>query len=127
VVTANNPLTLGSGGISFGSGISTTGNQFTNFVLQPGIYQIHLSGRGFVLPAPLLNLPPLISTQRNPVGPFSEAVWSLSVSSIFAGQFDIEGGDRLVSVLQPNTVLQFIPNDDISGVVDCRLVITKLQ
>jgi hypothetical protein len=34
-------------GVSFGSSISTTGSQFDSFVLQPGIYQIHLSGTRF--------------------------------------------------------------------------------
>jgi hypothetical protein len=38
---------LGTTGVSFGSGISTSGTQFTTFVLQKGIYQIHLSGDGF--------------------------------------------------------------------------------
>jgi hypothetical protein len=42
-------------GVTFGSAISTTGSQFTSFLLQPGIYQIHLSGaklQPLILPIP---------------------------------------------------------------------------
>jgi hypothetical protein len=125
-VSANSPLSFSSGLISFGSGISpTTGTQFTSFVLQPGIYQIHLSGSFFGF------------TQRSQIRATLNNAPANGLSHWFTGDmlnngtFDIEGGDRLVSVGQSNTGLQFVPLADLpsggAGEGVCFLVITRLQ
>jgi hypothetical protein len=48
-ISPDDTFSFSSTGVSFGSGISTAGGAFTSFALQPGIYQIHLSGTQFTL------------------------------------------------------------------------------
>ena len=69
-VKASQPIPLFDGGqAGFGSSISTTGNPFTNFVLQPGIYQIHLDGIAWVPTPPYTGDGfPLITLTMNSVG-----------------------------------------------------------
>jgi hypothetical protein len=120
--------------ISFGSGISTTGSRFSSFVLQLGVYQINLSGTFY---------------NENPVVPVSffatlsgaalpeSANWdtfnNLTGSDVppdpFGGSLGgIIGGDRLIQVFQPNTILTITVNGDISTQeVQCNLIITQLQ
>jgi hypothetical protein len=113
-------FTLSNTGVNFGSGIGTTGGQFTSFVLQPGIYQFHLSGNRF---SPQLGGPVFSLTATGVVG----ASWFTTVS-VDGAHFDIVGGDRLVSIGQPNTSVQIINDSNtlfIEGV--CEFVITRLQ
>jgi len=109
-------------GVSFGSGISTTGTPpFGSFVLQQGIYQIHLSGSGFTKPS---------------IGDFiidlllnNQAVAAYIVApDVNAGVFNIVGGDRLISVAS-NTVLALALALSSPTVTTgfCELIITKLQ
>ncbi len=118
--------------VSFGSAIGTTGGQFNSFVLQQGIYQIHLSGTDFT---------PHLLPGRAPDGVvFSAALNGNATTIWFTNPLPfgdpnnlppvaIVGGDRLVSVGQPNTTLQIlnqsINEEVVTGV--CELVITKLQ
>ena len=109
-------------GVSFGSGISTTGTPlFGSFVLQQGIYQVHLSGSGFT---------------KSSIGDFiidlllnNQAVAAyIVVPDVNAGVFNIVGGDRLISVAS-NTVLALALALSSPTVTTgfCELVITKLQ
>jgi hypothetical protein len=118
-----------AGAVSFGSSISTTGTSFTNFVLQPGIYQFHLSGVGFH-PLNVQVVTDSIGAQLSPFsssfsGPGFVTFWSVPTSS--PQSLDIAGGDRLVQVSVPNTMLQFILLQGISGLSGCDLIITQIQ
>ena len=96
-VKASQPIPLFDGGqAGFGSSISTTGNPFTNFVLQPGIYQIHLDGIAWVPTPPYTGDGfPLITLTMNSVG---QAAWFMAPeappSPIVGGGpgMDISGG-----------------------------------
>lgn|SRR5262249_48599561 len=113
------PLNFSSDGVSFGSGISTTGGQFNSFILQQGIYQVHLSGYAFEAYAGI----PDITANLNNV-----ATTSWHVTSGTNSDYLIIGGDRLVSVAGANTTLQFGFSPGINGVNGlCRLIITRLQ
>jgi hypothetical protein len=113
------------GGVTFGSGISTTGSTFSSIVLQPGIYQIHLSGTRFSPFALPGDFPVITTTGLGLINPS----WGTTVS-VDAAHYDIVGGDRLVSVTGPNTSVQFIvlapfpPNTQFQGF--CEVVITRL-
>jgi hypothetical protein len=116
------------GGVSFGSAISTTGTPpFSSFTLQPGNYQLHLSGNDFInlesgqktINAVLNNTPP--------PAPPPVATWTQVGISNVGDHFDIHGGDRLISVAQVNTALQFFMSGGATVEGPCELVITKLQ
>jgi hypothetical protein len=104
----------------FGSGISTTGANFTSFVLQPGVYQVHLDGFNFQ--------PPPGSNYSN-IDIFI-VLNGLSVDSWLTTSgtpgVDIIGGDRLFPVSQPNSVLQVTMDPNASS-GDCHFIITQLQ
>jgi hypothetical protein len=119
------PLTFSSDGVSFGSGISTTGTQFNSFILQQGIYQIHLSGHGFAPQLGLVNFD--IMANLNNV-----ATTSWRVTQGTNDGYLIIGGDRLVSVAGANTTLQFSFTEGGSNTTNitngpCSLIITRLQ
>ena len=120
------PLQFSGAGVFFGSGISLG---LASPVLQQGIYQIHLSGGRFTLAAP--NLFPTISATLN--NSSFGLPWLTAPSGLGSPvpQVDIVGGDRLISVGQPNTVLNFIVESVQAafplGQGPCSLVITKLQ
>jgi hypothetical protein len=115
------PLSFTSGGVSFGSGISTTGAQFSSFILQLGIYQIHLSGVGLG-PGDTTNRIDIMANLN------SVATTSWRVIQTLGDGFDIVGGDRLVSVGAPNTTLQFFTEPTTSITPGkCWLIITRLQ
>ncbi len=119
------------GGVVFGSSISTAGTPpFTAVMLQPGIYQIHLSsGPGNTPFIPPIGTPPgfafylQASLGGTVVGGL---VWPVVASTSTSS--DIVPGDRLFSVAQPNSILQ-INTADQNGVIsgDCELIITRLQ
>jgi hypothetical protein len=132
VVSPQSPFTFqpSLSGVSFGSGFGVTGPQFSSFVLPPGIYQINLSG----------------SFQTSPSAGGGVAVAALldqgagATLAAFSWQSDpvlpdsFQGGDRLVNVAAPNSVLTIInnslasppPSPNVASAF-CELVITKLQ
>src|SRR5262249_51373215 len=128
------------GGVTFGSSISTTGTPpFSSFTLQPGIYQIHLSTGPGTIDANLadtfnpFNVPfPGISAGytylQASLNGTSLVVWPMILRASTSNSFDIIAGDRLISVGQPNSLLQIGTiwyNAMTTG--DCELVITRLQ
>jgi hypothetical protein len=121
---------LSSSGVNFGSAISTTGTQFSSFVLQPGIYQIHLSGAQFEVPIQFRGSESIAAQLSSGNSP---TAWLYTPAPVQSGaevttKLTIVGGDRLISVGQLNTTLQFV--NDLSIVISagtCELVITKLQ
>ena len=121
-------INFGSNGINnLGSGISTTGTQFNSILLQPapgvqpGIYQIQLSGTGF-------------TNQNNSVafivpylnGSANAAIAWPTVLGL-SGGFNVVGGAHLVQVTQPNTTLQFQFASDGNTTGSCEIIITRLQ
>jgi hypothetical protein len=118
----------------FGSSISDGLLQFTNFTLQPGLYQIHLSGARFVSDILIDCLPPLkgcfqkipmpmITAYLNPPSgsppfPFwvfvSESGYPTSPFGLpdYTGTtslgWDLVGGDRLLQVNAANSTLQMV-------------------
>src|SRR5262249_55605496 len=104
--TSSLPVTFMLSGISFGSGISTVGQQFTSIILQPGIYQIHLDGFQFTSTLPGAAGSPIFATLDG--GATSSALW-VTTAGFSEGSstptVDIVGGDRLVQVSQPNASL----------------------
>jgi hypothetical protein len=118
-INAGGQLTfqLSTTGVLFGSSISTTGTQFSSFVLQQGIYQIHLSG------AQLQGQPGQFSTISALLNGNAITTWFTTPGAV---GIDIVGGDRLVSV-GPNTTLQFTNNVFSFTSGPCELVITKLR
>jgi hypothetical protein len=123
---ANTPINF-SPGVTFGSAIGTvTTPPINSFILQHGIYQIHLSGLDF-------NAPGFTEPGTPSVGGIHVPVfWQTTNSSggPFGGTFlEFNGGDRLISV-GDNTNLNFVFTvADITSNIDpwCWLVITKLQ
>jgi hypothetical protein len=125
-IPVGSPIILAPSGISLGSGISATGGQISSILLQPGIYQIHLSQNGGGLQwGGLTN--PIIALVLN--GDFP-GLWTTvpdgSTGTLFPF-FDIIGGDHLVQVSAPNSVLQlqFAQDGVITG--SCELIIARLQ
>jgi len=116
---------------NFGVGISFSGGQVTSILLQPGFYNLHLSGFGFGVsnnPFPII-----LAAMDQPGGSTPGSLW-FTTASVTPGRVDIEGGDRLVSVTAPNTTLEFIVTGTLSGgslstptFGFCQLIITKLQ
>src|SRR6516225_1305328 len=48
LITSGNSVTFTDSGIGFGTTLPTPAGGFTNFVLQPGTYQVHLSVSSFL-------------------------------------------------------------------------------
>jgi Collagen triple helix repeat (20 copies) len=138
-----NPLLFqpSQGHVTFGSTFTTGTQPFNSFMLQPGIYQIHLSGGspGWVMGAfPALTTPSVMIEailNMNTTTPL--ATWTVALPEIGSNLFyEIAGGARLISIGQgqSNTLLQLfpIPLPTSANVVQgvggfCELVITKLQ
>jgi hypothetical protein len=97
----------------------TAGNTFTNFVLQPGIYQVHLSidevsGSGNAISMWLNN--------NTRVGS-----WYVPPTTFYVTAVNISG-DRLLAAASANTSLSFQVNDSLNiGAANCTLIITQLQ
>jgi hypothetical protein len=93
------------GGVSFGSAISTTGTPpFSSFTLQPGKYQLHLSGNNFLNSSGgLMTINAVLNDTPPPVATWNSVGFAVNIGD----HFDIAGGDRLISVAQVNTALQF--------------------
>jgi Collagen triple helix repeat (20 copies) len=115
-----------------GSFIFTAGQAtISSFVLQPGLYQIHLSGSNLTAPtgAVLASILPVLNPSDDMALPWTTIPNGGTNSSNGAPLIDIEGGDRFLSVTQPNTTLQ-IQNagfDPITtGGFRCELIITRL-
>lgn len=136
----------------FGSDISANGLLINSFVLQPGVYQVHLSadnmvwGGSPILPVALGNsgmvqlfvngvalssASPLSTPQGNRAGP---GIWLTNqasdglrtqITTIFATW--TLGGDHILSVSSPNTTIQFITDSQMNFPNSCRLIITRLS
>jgi hypothetical protein len=138
VTSAGTPFTFQSG-VSFGSAISVSGASFTSITLQTGVYQLHFDGVAFYsssTPPPLIPVPtPFVITATFNAST-SVAVWSSTASgqtapAIATNPTDVPGGDRLVSVTTPNTILTITASAHLLNLVNagtgCHLVTTKLQ
>jgi hypothetical protein len=135
LINLGEPIVFSSSGIIVGSGIGTAGQQFSSFILQPGIYQInwlygwgwYTSGSGgYVNPQPALNgsfsLPWAIIPP-----PFNSPVSTFTGGVVLDEGMNFGGG--LAQISQPNTVLQFL-NAGAGGAGHsgfCELVITRLR
>jgi hypothetical protein len=115
---------------NFGSSISSTAGPtglVGQFILQPGIYQIHLDGVGF---NPVLPLFPAISLFLTGVATnvFWGTIKEVNPPTGASPFIDIIGGDRLLAVTQAGAPLDIV-NDSTTDVVlgACELVITRLQ
>jgi len=114
-------INFGSNGISLGSGISTMGVQFNSIVLQPGIYQIQLSGTGFTNQSnSVAFIVPYLNGSAN-----AAIAWPTVLG--LSGGFNVVGGAHLVQVTQLNTTLQFQFASDGNTTGSCELIITRLQ
>jgi hypothetical protein len=106
-------------GVGVGS-FGTVGSTFTNFVLQPGLYQVHLSIDNVSPPGSTLQM-----FLNNAPGPYLQSEWFISFAGVTMG------GDRLLAVATANTALSFQatgPNGPLLiGGSDCILIITQLQ
>jgi hypothetical protein len=123
VVGAN--VSFVDSGIGFGTTLPTGTTPFTNFLLQPGIYQAHLSISNVVATHSGISLAFFNQTA-------SFAAWLTQSGAILSG-------DRLFSVTQPNTTLLLlatlssgiippIPTVTIDGTsFPCVLILTQLH
>jgi hypothetical protein len=104
-------------GVSFGSAIEAPGTPpFAGFLLQPGIYSINLSV--FFDPT----APPPNEIDANLNGTNTMAIW-YPFGNIFVGE-------RLISVSQPNTTLNFFVSSSVGPVSlgqRCALIITQVH
>jgi hypothetical protein len=112
-------------GVGIGS-FGTVGSTFSSFVLQAGIYQVHLSiddvsGSSTGVQMWLNNAP----------GASHQSTWSYP--GVYATQMPLNiSGDRLLAVASANTTLSFQVVGDARdsldiGHADCILIITQLQ
>jgi hypothetical protein len=121
-----------------GSPVSTVAGAnggITSFVLQPGLYQIHLSGFNLTgLQFTTAFLTPVLNPADDTPTPWVARPNGLTDATIGSGTplLDIGGGDRLLQVVHPNAVLQ-IQNGGFEGLgqvttdqLICVLIITKL-
>jgi hypothetical protein len=115
--------------VNFGSAISTAGTPpFTSFTLQPGIYQINLSGNGFAGAQGVVvrQIPAFLNGTE-------VAIWNtIADASNPASVTNIVGGDRLVTVGAANSSFTIsaepLPAQaPFSTAAACWLVITKVQ
>jgi hypothetical protein len=89
------------GGVVFGSAISTPQTPpFNSITLQPGIYQIHLSGAGFRPLAGIILFRAELTGSASYIAAWSSIASASNPTTIF----DIVGGDRLISVGQSNSL-----------------------
>jgi len=114
-----------------GSFVFTGQDPVSSFVLQPGLYQIHLSGSNLTAPTGVVSasILPVLNPNDDSALPWTTIPNGGTNSSNGAPLIDIEGGDRFLSVTQPNTTLQiqnvgFAPIT--TGGFRCELIITKL-
>jgi hypothetical protein len=125
------PLSLNPGSpLSFGTAIGVGSSPFTNVLLQPGFYQVHLSGHfpsalAFGISAALNNPPTfdIVATWN------SANAQATNPDPAVQPLFDLVGGDRFISVGQPNITLSLAPFTFAAQGTGsfCELVITKLQ
>ncbi len=118
-----------------GSPVSTVAGAnggITSFVLQPGLYQIHLSGFNLTgLQFSTAFLTPALNPADDTPTPWVARSNGLTDANIGSGTplLDIGGGDRFLQVVHPNAVLQ-IQNGGLGPVTTdqliCVLIITKL-
>jgi hypothetical protein len=137
-IGVGSPILLTPTGVSAGSSISTTGQQISSILLQPGIYQISWTdyggfGGGWAgnpIITPLGNAPgaaPNVQPALNGLSP-SRTFIPPPVSLI--GEYNDLGftcGTGLVQVSQPNAVLQFLNEGGAGTTGTCELVITQLH
>jgi hypothetical protein len=123
------PVSQGSPGLgtSFGSSISTGTAPFDSFMLQPGVYQIHLRGQQVVVTELGAGSAAPINLSLNSI---NTAGWSTTVPYFFGtlALVDIVGGDRLLTVTQSNSVIQILGGSPMRfDVPTCYLAITQLK
>jgi hypothetical protein len=109
------------------------GRNFSSFLLQPGIYQINLSGIGFAQMLLSNTFPQTWAflNYGNPSAFGSVGVWLITPNT-YPGSVnvvDLGGGDRLVQVVNPNTTLSFVNELGFPFLswASCELVIRQLQ
>jgi hypothetical protein len=106
-VAPNGPLTFADigYGASFGTSISapTGGMPFTSILLQPGVYDVHLDGTDFRIPSDI-NARLLLSPFLNGSTAQIDNWWvTFAATSAGVSSLNISGGDRLITVSQPNS------------------------
>jgi hypothetical protein len=121
---------------SAGPAISTTpgaNGGIVSFVLQPGLYQIHLSGFNLTgLQYTIAYLIPVLNPNDDmPVWwvARSNGLTDANIGTANIPLLDIGGGDRLLQVIHPNAVLQIQnggPGQMTTDQLNCALIITKL-
>jgi hypothetical protein len=117
-------------GVIFGSSISTGAlpyvSQYNSIMLQPGYYDVHLDGFNFQPDQFALTFPQLLLV----VNGLAYDVWFTLPYPNDNAFMSIVGGDRLIRIVTPNSILQIV-NSYIDGhnvkSGNCRLNITQLQ
>ena len=121
VVAQSQFVTFTDSGVGFGTTLPTSTMPFTNFLLQPGTYQVHLSISQFT-----------VSINSSLFFGFTYAGWYLSSGLNPAPPVS---GDRLISVTSPNTgvVLGYSAGSPSTLSINalttapCVLILTQLQ
>jgi hypothetical protein len=105
--------------VAFGAGISTSGSTFNSIVLQPGIYQIHLSADRILATRDTFGILPDILLNLN--GTLAN-LWAITDALSVAG-------DVFLRVTSPNSIIQFSSSDPSTPYTlsNCRLAILRLQ
>jgi hypothetical protein len=125
------PLLFISTSHAAGSFILTNQETISSFVLQPGLYQIHLSGSNLTAPtgAVLGSILPVLNPNNDSALPWTTIPNGGTNSGNGAPLTNIEGGDRFLFVDTPNTTLQ-IKNVGFGPITTggsrCELIITLI-
>ena len=125
------PLQFISTSHAAGSFIFTGQATITSFVLQPGLYQIHLSGSNLTAPTGAVrgSILPVLNPHNDDALPWTTIPNGGTNSSNGTPLTNIEGGDRFLFVTAPNTTLQIqnVGSGPITtGGSRCELIITLL-
>src|SRR5262249_16264737 len=125
------PLQFISTSHAAGSFILTNQETITSFVLQPGLYQIHLSGSNLTPPPRVLrrSILPVLNPNNHSALPWTTIPNGGTNSGNCAPLTNIEGGDRFLSVDVPNTTLQILNvgfGPIMTGGSRCELIITLI-
>ena len=125
------PLQFISTSHAAGSFIFTGQATITSFVLQPGLYQIHLSGSNLTAPTGAVrgSILPVLNPHNDDALPWTTIPNGGTNSSNGAPLTNIDGGDRFLFVTAPNTTLQ-IQNVGFGPITTggsrCELIITLI-
>ena len=125
------PLLFISTSHAAGDFILTNQETISSFVLQPGLYQIHLSGSNLTAPTGAVrgSILPVLNPHNDDALPWTTIPNGGTNSANGAPLTNIEGGDRFLSVDAPNTTLQ-IQNVGFGPITTggsrCELIITLI-